>query len=90
VLLASSLRPSLAVSSTKVRRAHFSRNLGFFLPQACFLGSKLFLYRQTKAVDVTGWTYLGPLLEYGLKESWSEWSGSECYVVRERVLQSFA
>lgn len=41
-------------------------------------GSKLFLYRQNNATsNVTDWDYVGPFLETGLNQSWSEWSGSE-------------
>lgn len=40
-------------------------------------GGKLLLYRQTTTGNVTGWTYLGPLFETSLTESWSSYSGSE-------------
>lgn len=45
-------------------------------------GSKLFLYRQAEEGNALNWTYVGPLIETGLNESWSDWSGSEC---RERA-----
>ena len=40
-------------------------------------GSKLFLYRQAEPNNALNWTYVGPLIETELNQSWSEWSGSE-------------
>lgn len=40
-------------------------------------GPKLFLYHQVTEGDVLNWDYVGPFLEVGLNESWSEWSGSK-------------
>ena len=42
-------------------------------------GAKLFLYRQVTEGNVIDWDYIGPILETGLNQSWSEWSGSECF-----------
>ncbi|KAL8284210.1 hypothetical protein RQP46_004959 [Phenoliferia psychrophenolica] len=39
-------------------------------------GSKLFLYRQASRGDVKDWEYIGPILETGLNQSWSQWSGN--------------
>lgn len=41
-----------------------------------YLGSRLYLYRQTEKGNVVDWTYLGPLLSTGRNESWSDWSGN--------------
>ncbi|KZP30147.1 glycoside hydrolase family 32 protein [Athelia psychrophila] len=39
-------------------------------------GGKLLLYRHTTTGNVTSWTYLGPLFETVLTESWSSYSGN--------------
>ncbi|KAK4055900.1 hypothetical protein OIO90_003157 [Microbotryomycetes sp. JL221] len=39
-------------------------------------GSKLFLYRQRETNNVVDWDYLGPLIETGARQSWSDWSGN--------------
>lgn len=40
-------------------------------------GSKLFLYRQAEVNNALNWTYVGPLIETELNQSWSDWSGSK-------------
>ncbi|KAI0028930.1 glycosyl hydrolase [Vararia minispora EC-137] len=39
-------------------------------------GPMIFLYRQTDAFDLRGWTYLGPLVSEPALSSFSKWSGN--------------
>nr|6S82_A Chain A, Beta-fructofuranosidase [Phaffia rhodozyma]6S82_B Chain B, Beta-fructofuranosidase [Phaffia rhodozyma] len=39
-------------------------------------GARLFLYRQHTTGEFIKWTYLGPLVTTGYKESYGEWSGN--------------
>jgi beta-fructofuranosidase len=41
-----------------------------------YLGSRLYLYRQTSNDSVLDWTYLGPMLSTGPNASFSDWSGN--------------